>query len=312
MSSDRTVARLTRLLSMVPWVVANPGASVDEVRDRFGYPTKAELIRDLGILFVCGLPGYGPGDLMDMSVDDDEVYIDMADYFSRPIRLTAPEALMLLSAGTAVLSAEVTPPPALESAVTKLRAVIAPSEVFDVDIDPSPEVAKTLRQTVGESQVVRITHTSLAGGRTTTRLIEPWKVFTTLGNWYVVGYCRTAEAQRVFRIDRIHDAEAVDEHFDPPGEVPDETVVYRPGPDDTLARIRLSERAAWVTDYYPVEVLERPADGSILIVFAASDPSVTARLLLRLGDDAELIDGPAVEPHLDAMRDRILERYDAL
>ena len=103
MTSPRTAQRLARILAMLPWVIAHPGAEVTAVCERFGY-TRAELVADLNLVFVCGLPGYGPGELMDAFVDEDEVVVDAADYFSRPVRLTAAEALMLLAAGMAVLS----------------------------------------------------------------------------------------------------------------------------------------------------------------------------------------------------------------
>ena len=103
MTSPRTAQRLTRILSMLPWVIANPGATADEVCERFGY-TRPELVEDLNLVFVCGLPGYGPGDLMDAYLDEDEVVVDMADYFSRPLRLNAAEGLTLLAAGMALVS----------------------------------------------------------------------------------------------------------------------------------------------------------------------------------------------------------------
>lgn len=57
-SSPKTTGRINRLLAMLPWVIANPGCSVDEVCERFDY-TQADLIKDLNTVFVCGLPGYG-------------------------------------------------------------------------------------------------------------------------------------------------------------------------------------------------------------------------------------------------------------
>jgi glyoxylase-like metal-dependent hydrolase (beta-lactamase superfamily II) len=44
------------------------------VCSRFGY-TRAELARDLAAVFVSGLPGYGPGDLMVAYIDGDEVVV---------------------------------------------------------------------------------------------------------------------------------------------------------------------------------------------------------------------------------------------
>jgi proteasome accessory factor C len=309
MSSERTVARLSRLLAMIPWVVANPGRPPEEVQQRFGYTSQAELVKDLETLFLCGLPGYGPEQLMDMYIDDDEVSIEMAEYFAAPLRLTAAEALVLLAAGSAVLSSGLGSSDALERAVSKLRSVIAPPEIFDVGLDASPGVTALLEEAVRERRVVRIVHASMASHATTERDIEPWSVFTTLGNWYVVAHCRRAVGRRVFRVDRIREAEMLDETFEPPADPPDESVSYRPGPEDSTARISLEPQASWVVDYYPVDVVERGDDGTIVIDFAAQDPMVTARLLLRLGTGATLLSGDEVARSLDALRASVLARY---
>lgn len=309
MSSERTVARLSRLLAMIPWVIANPGRPPEEVQQRFGYGSQAELVKDLEILFLCGLPGYGPDQLMDMYIDDDEVSIEMAEYFAAPLRLTAAEALVLLAAGSAVLSSGMGSSDALERAVAKLRAVIAPPEIFDVGLDPSPGVTAVLEGAVRDRRVVRITHTSMASHATTEREIEPWSVFTTLGSWYVVAHCRRAGDRRVFRVDRIREAEMLDAEFDPPSHPPDESVTYRPGPDASTARIRLKPQASWVVDYYPVDVVDRGSDGTTVIDFAAHDPMVTARLLLRLGSDATLLAGDEAARSLAASREALLKRY---
>ncbi len=184
MTSPRTAARLSRILAMLPWVMANPGATVAEVQERFGY-SRADLLKDLNLVLVCGLPGYGPGELMDAFIDGDEVVVDAADYFTRPVRFTAAEALMLLAAGMAVVSSGAGTP-ALTSAVTKLQRVIeAAPDAVAVDLGAEPDDAAKLRAAASEGRVVSITYTALASGATTTRDVEPWAVFSTLGNWYL-------------------------------------------------------------------------------------------------------------------------------
>ena len=156
---------------------------------------------------------------------------------------------------------------------------------------------------------MRITYTGLASGVTTERDIEPWSVFSTLGNWYVRGHCRRAGDERVFRIDRIRAADATGARFDPPAEVPPPVVRYLPGEEDVRAVIKLSARARWVADYYPVDVIEETADGGTVVRFSAGDPAVVARLLVRLGPDAELESGAEVEAALVDLRGRILGHY---
>jgi proteasome accessory factor C len=293
---------------MLPWVIANPGATVDEVCERFGYSPK-DLIADLDLVFVCGLPGYGPGDLMVAYVEDDEVVVDMADYFARPLRLTPAEGLGLLAAGMALISSGQAPA-SLEHAVEKLGGALSPDggELLSVDLAGEPELVAMLRTAAAKGRVVDLVYVSLGKGETKTRSVEPWSVASTLGNWYLSAFCRSAGGERIFRVDRIRDARVTDETFVPPENPPPVEVRYLPGEDDVRATIRLAKRAQWVAEYYPIEVVEDDADG-LVIRFSAGDVAVIARLLLRLGDAAELVEGAGVAEALEDLRRRILGRY---
>jgi proteasome accessory factor C len=307
-TSPRTAHRLNRILAMLPWVIGHPGASVDEVCERFGY-TRNQLASDLDLVFVCGLPGYGPGDLMVAYIDEDEVVVELADYFANPVRLTPPEALSLLAAGMALLSTG-SAPAALETALGKLQEVVlhVDEQTVVVDLAEPPFVAE-LRDAAAGHQVVEIEHTAMATGETTTRKVEPWLVFTTMGNWYVRGHCRLADAERVFRIDRIRQVTQCDEHFEPPQAPASAEIGYKPGDEDVRAVIRLGPEARWVADYYPVEIVADSA-GSLTVSFSASNAAVIAGLLLRLGRAAELIEGDSVGERLHQLRRRILARYE--
>lgn len=307
---NRTAQRLNRILSMLPWVIANPGATVDEVCERFGYSPK-DLIADLDLVFVCGLPGYGPGDLMVAYVEDDEVVVDMADYFARPLRLTPAEGLGLLAAGMALISSGQAPA-SLEHAVEKLGGALSPDggELLSVDLAGEPELVAMLRTAAAQGRVVDLVYVSLGKGETKDRSVEPWSVASTLGNWYLSAFCRSAGGERIFRVDRIRDARVTDETFVPPENPPPVEVRYLPGEDDVRATIRLTKRAQWVAEYYPIEVVEDDEDG-LVIRFSAGDVAVIARLLLRLGDAAELVEGAGVAEALEDLRRRILGRYSA-
>ncbi len=309
--SARTVTRLTRILAMLPWVIAHPGVTVDEVCDRFGY-TRKQLLEDLDLVFVCGLPGYGPGDLMVAYVEDDEVIVDTADYFAGAPRLSAAESVALLASGLAVLGSG-GGTEALNRAVEKLSRSLLPDDpdAFTVDLaDAGPQFTQMLREAASEGAVVEITYTSLSRNETTVRAIEPWTVFTSLGNWYVSGFCRRATDDRVFRIDRIRAARRTGDRFQPPAEPPAPQVSYVPDDDDVECVIELSGPARWVTEYYPVAIESQTSDLTT-IRFSASDPAVAAGLLLRLGGTARLLEGDEVRAALSDLKSEVLARYGA-
>ena len=294
---------------MLPWVMAHPGARVTEVCERFGY-TRAELARDLNLVFVCGLPGYGPGDLMVAYIDGDEVVVDLADYFARPVRLTPAEALLLLASGMAMMSTGEAPE-ALISGVAKLQAALLPEgEPLAVDLPAPPALVPMLGDAAAAGRVVEIVYTSLATGETTRREVEPWRVFAALGNWYLMGRCRLAEGERIFRVDRIREAALTGEGFILPAALPPAEVRFMPRAEDVQAVIRLGPAAGWVAEYYPVEIVAQD-DARTVVRFAASDPAVGARLLVRLGRDAELLEGAEVAAAAADLRSRIKRRYAA-
>jgi len=165
-----------------------------------------------------------------------------------------------------------------------------------------------LRQAAADGAVVCIVYRALSSDATTERDIEPWTVFSTMGNWYVSAHCRLATDERVFRIDRIQEAELTGDSFEPPAEPPPPVVSYSPGVDDVTAVLRLGPAAQWVTDYYPVDEVSSD-ETSTTVRFSASDPKVVARLLLRLGEAAELLEGREVADAAADLRRRILVRY---
>lgn len=294
---------------MLPFVIEHDGADIEDLVARFDYKDKADLVKDLHLVFVTGLPGYGPGDLIDVDVYDDEVYVDAADYFSRPLRLTAPQALGLLAAGMTFVGSNQAPR-ALETAVEKLTTAVVPEAESSVYFDvPAPGNLAELSEAIESHRVVRITYVAIATNSRTVRDVEGASVFFNLGNWYLAGFCRSARAERVFRIDRIVATETLAETYEPSERTSESIVRYRPEDSDAHVTFTVAERSRWVSEYYPVDAIDLD-DGGQRITMSVSDPLVAARLLIRLGDTATDIDGDEVINAMNALRARIRARYE--
>src|SRR5689334_18352616 len=98
MSTPSTADRMTRLLTLVPYLRARPdGVPLAEAARDFGVPER-QLRKDFELLWMCGLPGYGPGDLIDLSFEGDRVKVVFTAGMVRPLRLTTDEAVALIVA----------------------------------------------------------------------------------------------------------------------------------------------------------------------------------------------------------------------
>jgi proteasome accessory factor C len=304
--------RLRRLLALVPWVVANDGPTLAEVCERFDV-SEADLLEELNTVFLCGVHPFTPDSLMEVDIVDGRVWIQLADYFERPLRLTPEEGLALVASGAAlqaVPGADRAGP--LARALDKVAGVLGidASGALEVVLGAVPEeVLGVLEDARARSRQVEIDYYTYGRDERTVRTVDPWDVFTAAGEWYLTAWCHRAGGERRFRLDRVGAARLLDTTFTPP-EAPPPRAVFTSGPDDPRVVLDLRPPARWVLEQYPVEQVEERAGGTCRVTLAVSEQAWLERLLLRLGPDAEVVAGPgdAAGAARSAAR-RILARY---
>jgi len=314
--------RLQRLLSVLPWVAGVGGASLDEIAERFDYP-RSRLERDLiDVVQFVGVYPYTPGDLIEVFIDPEteRVTINYADYFRQALRLTPEQALALVGSGAGLISASGDEDGPLARGIAKLadQLGIAVGDQVDVQLGTgSPATLSLMRSAVEGNQLVEIDYFSHGRNSRSHRQIEPSRIVAADGSWYVHAWCRKAEGERVFRLDRIHEATSTGETF--AAREATDGALFSPSPDDPRITIDLDESAAWVASYYPVESAEPIRDGDgqetggVQVVLAVTAQPWIERVLLQLGPHAVVIAaddqlGTAVGANAAA---RVLERYQS-
>ncbi len=313
MPPSRTAERLLRLLAVVPYVVRHPGTPVAELSRLFSVDEQ-ELLADLNLLFLTGLPPYGPGDLVEVDVDDEgRVWIRMADHFSRPVRLTRAEAVALYLRGTELLGAPgLSEAEALRSALDKIADRLGKDTLGELRVEVGQAgqggPLAAVRGAVEARSRIEIDHYSAARDAVTTRQIDPEHVFSALGNWYVVAWDHLADAERMFRVDRIREVRPTGQPFEPRGLLGQGRELYTPGAEDTTVRLRLGPGARWVAEYYRVDrVVER--EGALEVSLPTKDLAWVAKLLLRLRGEAQVLEPPELAEAAGALAGETLGRY---
>ena len=315
-ATPTTGERLGRMLVVVPYLVQHPGSTLGDVAALFGAPPE-QLRRDLALLFMSGLPPYGPGDLIDVDVDeDDRIWITMADHFARPLRLTRNEALALLLRGTELAAtAGIPDAPALQSALAKLRSSLGPdvmpgeAAIETADGGRAPAHLDRIREAARSRERLEVEYFAASTRSWSTRRIDPEAVFTELGNWYVAAWDVDADAERLFRIDRIRAVASTGETFERRDLEGAGRPLYTPAPSDVPVRLRLHPAARWVAEYYVTTDQKEAGDSSIDVTLPAGDVGVVARLLLRLGADAEALDPPELRDQARSLAAETLALY---
>jgi proteasome accessory factor C len=312
----RVEERLARMLVVVPYLIQHPGTTLDEASTLFDIPM-AQLRRDLEMLFLAGLPPYGPGDLIDVDIDEEGgVWISMADHFARPLRLTRQEALAVYVRATELAATPGMPgAPALTSALAKLRGALGPETLGDAagiaaaDAGSAPPFLEEVRTAAQDRQRLLIAYTAASTGERTERRIDPEAVFASSGQWYVAAWDVDLDDERLLRVDRIDEARPAGERFEPRGLEGAGRPLYTPGAQDVRIRVRLRPEARWVAEYYVATDPVEEDDGDLVVTLPTGQVTWAARLLLRLGSDADVVDPQTVRDEVRAQARATLARY---
>ena len=307
--------RLGRLLNLMPYLLSRPGIAVAEAAADLGVSDR-QLREDLQLLWVCGLPGYGPGDLIDMALDGDRVTITYDAGIDRPLRLTRDEALALVVALRMLAETPgVGHRDAIERALAKIES--AAGDYADtpvaVRLPGNRDRLGDIRQAVERGRALRLRYYTATRDETTDRVVDPMRVLVVGGRGYLEAWCRRAEAVRLFRVDRIDAWTELAEPAAPPPQAQPHDVrdgVFQATPDLPLVTLRVSRGARWITEYYPCEEVRAEAGEHWLVSLRASDLAWARRLVLGLGPEVTVVGPPALVEAVGAEARRALAAYE--
>jgi proteasome accessory factor C len=301
---------VARMLTLVPWLLERPGASIDEIVGTFGVDERT-IRADLDSLDFCGLPGLGGGDLFEVNIIEDRVVLRMADELRRPLRLTPREALRLVLTVDAVAEALGEELPALRSAVDKVRAAAGVPAGVRVQLDAEGgRWLAPVRRAVAEGRRLRLAYQGRSDEAPQERLLDPWALHVAEGHWYVQGHDHRADDRRTFRLDRIADLEVLDEpttHPAPAGPLPPPR--YAPGPDDTTVELVLGRGARWLADAIDADGVEDLQDGRRRVRFSTDALRWVERLVLMGAGEVEVVTPEALREDVRAEARTARARY---
>ncbi|MGU3294619.1 helix-turn-helix transcriptional regulator [Williamsia sp. M5A3_1d] len=324
-------SRLSRLLAMVPYFLAHPGTSADEAAADLGVTPK-EVMADLNQLWMCGLPGYTPGDLIDLDFSEESIQVTFSAGIDRPLRLTPTEASVLLVALRALIDMRgVLDPEAARRAIAKVERAVGSArdpgaaEAADAGesgtstgaahADVSAPVT-AIRDAVVRSRAVWIRYYSASRDAVSERVVDPVRIVAVDGNSYLEGWCRQSSGIRLFRLDRVDEARVLDE----PAAVPDEPdpeatlALFNADPQLPTALITIDPSVVWVMDYYLIEPLDEVVDAApdtpIRAQMTYGSEDWLTRFVLGFGGRIRLVNAPGAAAEVTRRAADALAAYD--
>lgn len=322
----RSADQLRRLLMLVPYALGRD-VRVPEVARHFGLSEK-QVVSDLSLLWMCGLPGYTPGDLIEVDLDaakeTGEIIIGNAETLAQPLRLTADEAASLvvgLSLLEALPEAQGVEGEVLKRVGEKLRgaagtAVGDLADAVQVRVETDEQVAQTRRrcsQALEAGQRMHLRYLSGYLDQVTERDVDPMGLVVQDGQTFLEGYCHLRQDVRLFRLDRVLELTVLPYAAQVPEGVGRRDLskgILQRSDRDALVTLALEPSARWVTEDYVCESVVESADGGVFATLRTPAPAWVARLALSLGAEGRVVFPTNLADEVRSEAERALKPYE--
>jgi len=203
--------RTARLLDLVPFLNTHQGIALKELAAHFDV-TPTQMSADLMTLWMCGLPGYTPLELMDLEFESGFVTIRNAPTLAKPRTITFQEGVALLL-GLDLVAASIPEERAdllksVQSLRERLTKLLGVPIKLSVVAATSGAVSTTITQAIQSNGGLEIRYHSLYKDQISQRSVMPIDLYDSNGQQYMRAFCFTANDYREFRVDRIESATA--------------------------------------------------------------------------------------------------------
>ena len=205
---ENAALRAIRLLDLVPYIVAHPGISITELAKEFSI-SRDEVLKDLNLLFLCGLPGYTPLELIDISFDEESVVIRDPQNLAAPRNLNESEALIArialaaLEESTPKTSAAYPQIVALREKIAKAFSSSIPASAITFTLDKERATLEAVEGAIKQELDLEITYNNVTKDSSSRRSITPISIIAEDKRALVSAYCHSAKALRTFNLAQI-------------------------------------------------------------------------------------------------------------
>ena len=207
--ADNAAQRALRTMDLVPYILENPGISTVDLAAKFSV-TQKQIEKDLQLIFLCGLPGYTPYELIDLTFEDGIVSIIEPQVLTKPRNFSSNE-MVVIKLGLEILrEINVNEPNKLDKISTLLQKIHRQTDQDSVllakEISSSPYYS-VIDTAISQRNQLSIEYQSVSKDQLSTRLIVPYNISMLNGNLYLSAYDMDRQSDRVFKLDLISKCE---------------------------------------------------------------------------------------------------------
>ena len=294
--------RTARLLDLVPYINTHQGIALKDLAAVFEV-SNAQMVNDLTTLWMCGLPGYTPLELMDLDFESGYVNISNAPTLAKPRSVTFDEGVALIL-GLDLLRASIPTDRSdllekIDSLSARLSSIINLNSTFSVIAPINQGVSAAIDEALASRSSLEIEYHSMYRDEITQRTIFPIEIIQVEGQHYLSSYCYSATDFRQFKLDRIQKAIVTQESKTIPEDATDTQRIN--------SRLKVLKPTREIAERFSRQDLKAGSEFD----FQTYSQQWLERSILSSGDGVALLTPPEIRVSIAQMAQSMLDRYKA-
>ena len=294
--------RTARLLDLVPYLNTHQGIALKDLAAVFEV-SNAQMVNDLTTLWMCGLPGYTPLELMDLDFESGYVNISNAPTLAKPRSVTFDEGVALIL-GLDLLRASIPTDRSdllekIDSLSARLSSIINLNSTFSVVAPVNHGVSAAIDEALASRSSLEIEYHSMYRDEITKRTIFPIEIIQVEGQQYLSSYCYSATDFRQFKLDRIQKAIVTQESKTIPEDATDTHRIN--------TRLKVLKPTREIAERFSRQDLKAGSEFD----FQTYSQQWLERSILSSGDGVALLTPPEIRASIAQMAQSMLDRYKA-
>ena len=207
---DNAISRVARAMDIIPYVLENPGIKIETLAAKFGVDQK-QIIKELELIFLCGLPGYTPYELIDLTFEDGFVTIIDPQLFDKPRKFTETEGV-IINLGLVLLKNSISDTnqiQVIDHLIQKLTAKFKVTSSAVIEKLSKPDFYDEITKSINQNDSICIDYASISEDSLYQRLIKPLRVSIRNGFYYLYATDLEKDVDRVYRMDQIRSISSI-------------------------------------------------------------------------------------------------------
>ena len=301
--ADNAAQRALRTMDLIPYILENPGITTNELAEKFN-TTQGQIEKDLQLIFLCGLPGYTPYELIDLTFEDGIVSVIEPQVLNKPRNFSSSE-IVVIKLGLEILKEinahDLLKLKKIDGILNKINSGADKNSFLLAEQINSTHFYSQISLAISQKRVLKIEYKSLAKDSLSKRIILPGRISMSNGSLYLSAYDIERQSDRVFKMELISSCETGEIFKENPTQANETNQIIELWVDEKMTN--------FIERNTSIIIAQQKVTGGLQVTLKVNNLEWLARSIMSFAPDIMVISPASLSERINQRARDVLDTY---